>query len=117
MSAAPAPTSTTRRVALVAGKPSHPTMMHEFNAGCLLLQRCLAPVAGLQAQVYANGWPEAPAALDGVDAIFLFMDGGANHAALQEDRLPRLERLIKRGVSLGCAHYAVEVPAEKAGKQ
>ncbi len=30
-----------KKVVLVAGKPSHPPRMHEFNAGVQLLQECL----------------------------------------------------------------------------
>ncbi|MFM7805260.1 MAG: hypothetical protein ACKPGK_12285, partial [Verrucomicrobiota bacterium] len=31
----------TRRIALIAGRPSHPAGMHEFRAGCLLFQKAL----------------------------------------------------------------------------
>src|SRR5262249_12362139 len=109
--------SKSRRVVLLAGKPSHPTMMHEFNAGCILLKKSLDAVPGIQTALYPNGWPEDPGAFDGAAALFLFMDGGAGHAALQEDRLEQLATLVERGVGLGCAHYAVEVPAEEAGRQ
>ena len=30
-----------RTIVLIAGKPSHPPGMHEFNAGVLLLEKCL----------------------------------------------------------------------------
>jgi len=29
-----------KKIVLIAGKPSHPAGMHEFRAGCLLLQQC-----------------------------------------------------------------------------
>ena len=47
----------TRRIALIAGRPSHPSGMHEFRAGCLLFQKALAGVPNLEVQVYSNGWP------------------------------------------------------------
>lgn len=31
-----------QKLVLVAGKPSHPPRMHEYNAGMLLLAKCLA---------------------------------------------------------------------------
>lgn len=106
-----------RRLVLIAGKPSHPTLMHEFHAGCRILRRCLEGVKGLQVSLYTYGWPEDPRAFAEADAVALYMDGGAKHAALQENHLRVLTGLIERGVGLGCLHYAVEVPAEVAGKQ
>ena len=46
-----------KRIVLIAGKPSHPPGMHEFRAGCLLLQKALAGVPGVTVQVYDGGWP------------------------------------------------------------
>jgi type 1 glutamine amidotransferase len=117
MNTASATPSKNRRVVLLAGRPSHPTMMHQFNAGCILLKKRLDAVPGIDTALYTNGWPEDPGAFGGADALFLFMDGGAGHAALQGERLEQLAALVERGVGLGCAHYAVEVPAEKAGRQ
>src|SRR5690606_36429720 len=50
---------------------------------------------------------------EGADAIVLYMDGGARHPAIQEDRLKKLDALMKRGVGLACLHYAVEPTIEK----
>src|SRR5262249_26338951 len=36
--------SSTRKLVMLAGKPSHGPMEHEFNAGVLLLKKCLAGV-------------------------------------------------------------------------
>ncbi|MFN3649572.1 MAG: ThuA domain-containing protein [Armatimonadota bacterium] len=106
-----------RKLVLVAGAPSHPTLMHEFRAGCLLLQKCLRGVPGLETTLHTGGWPDDPRAFDRADAVFLYMDGGGNHPAIQGDRLQVLEGLARRGAGLGFAHYALEVPAEKAGRQ
>jgi hypothetical protein len=105
-----------RRLALIAGKPSHPTMMHEYRAGLRLLQRCLQSVPGLDTTLHAGGWPEDPAVLSDVDALCLFMDGGEAHAAIQKEALPQVAALVARGVGLGCLHYAVEVPTGEAGR-
>lgn len=107
----------THKIIFVAGKPSHPTMMHEYNAGCALLKKCLDKVKGVETVLYTNGWPSDPHAFDGADAIMLFMDGGDGHGGVQPGHLQQLEALMKQGVGLGCVHYAVEVPANKGGKE
>lgn len=91
--------------------------MHEYNAGCALLKKCLEGKPGIETVLYTNGWPKDPHAFDGADAIFLFMDGGGGHGAIKEDHLQQLDALMKKGVGLGCCHYAVELPAEKGGKE
>jgi hypothetical protein len=106
-----------KRIVLVAGTPSHAPGDHEFNAGSLLLTACLDKVPSVQASVYLGGWPKDPTAFDQADAIMLFMDGGARHPVIQEDHLQRMGELMKRGVGLLCAHYAVEVPKDKGGPE
>ncbi len=106
-----------KRIVLIAGKPSHPAMMHEYNATCSVLKACLDKVKGVEAVLYLNGWPSDPAALDAADAIFLYMDGGSRHQAIEADHLQVLGSLMKKGVGLGCAHYAVELPADKGGPE
>ena len=106
-----------KHIVLVAGTPSHGPGDHEFNAGCLVLKKCLDQVPGVKTTVHLNGWPKEANALDGADAILLFMDGGGGHPAIKEDRLQALGALMKKGVGLGCAHYGVEVPKEKGGPE
>src|SRR5688572_2627794 len=74
-----------KQIVLIAGKPSHPPGMHEFRAGCLLLQQCLASVPGVSVRVYSNGWPHVEKALDGADAVVIYADGGGGHPAIQKD--------------------------------
>ena len=107
----------TKKLVMVAGSPSHGPGDHEFNAGSILLRDCLRSVDGLQVVLYTNGWPSDPKAFDGAQAIFLYMDGGGGHPALKEDRLEKLAALMKKGVGLGCAHYAVEIPKERGGPE
>jgi hypothetical protein len=104
-----------KKLVMVAGTPSHGPGDHEFNAGTLLLEKCLRDVPGLEVVVHTNGWPKAPDAFDGADAIFLYMDGGGGHPAIQPERLRTLDSLMKKGVGLGCAHFAVEVPKGDPG--
>lgn len=106
-----------KKIVLIAGSQSHGKGAHEFRAGCLLLQKCLDKVPGITTAVYFNGWPDKADAFDGANAVFIYSDGGDGHPAIQPERLKILGDLMKRGVGLGCAHYAVEVPKDKGGPE
>jgi len=106
-----------KKIVFVAGTPSHGPGEHEYRAGCLLLQKCLNTVAGVQTIVYSNGWPADPHAFDGADAIVLSMDGGKGHALLQDDHIQQLAPLMSNGVGLACIHWAVEPTPEKGEKE
>ena len=106
-----------RKLVIIAGKASHGPGDHEFRAGCLLLKKCLDTVPGLTSVVYSNGWPHEANAFDGADAMFIFSDGGGGNPALQGDHLKILGDLLKKGVGLGMAHFAVEVPKDKGGAE
>jgi hypothetical protein len=114
-----------KRIVLIAGKPSHPPGMHEFSAGSLLMQKALSGVPGVTVDVYMNGWPSKTvdgaavddnAALDGADAILIYSDGGGGNPAIQRDHMKVIDALAAKGVGLGFAHYAVEVPAGAPGE-
>ena len=104
-----------KKIVMVAGTPSHRPGDHEFNAGVKLLKRCLDEQPGLVTAAYHNGWPHDPTAFDNADTILLYMDGGSRHPVIQRNRLAEIDRLMKRGIGMCCAHYAVEVPKEKGG--
>jgi type 1 glutamine amidotransferase len=104
-----------KKLVLIAGKPSHPPRMHEFRAGALLLQKCLADVPGLAVEVHEMGWVKDEKTLDAADAIVIYADGGGGHPALQGDRLARIQALAAKGVGIGFMHYGVEVPAARGG--
>ena len=104
-----------KKLVMVAGTPSHGPGDHEFNAGTILLEKCLKDVPKLVTAKYLNGWPKDPTAFDNADSILLYMDGGGGHPVIQRNRLAEIDQLMKRGVGLACAHYAVEVPKEKGG--
>lgn len=108
--------SKSRKLVIVAGRPSHGPGDHEFNAGCMLLQKCLKESnPDLSVAMVKGGWPKDVSVFDDADAIFLYMDGGARHPAIQPDRLKILDGLMAKGVGLGCAHFAVEVPKGEPG--
>jgi len=110
------PLANVKKVVLIAGKPSHGYAGHQHNAGCLLLARLLNEnVRDIYATVYRSGWPKDPTALDNADAIVIFSDGGKGHPLLPH--LEELAPLMKKGVGLGCIHYAVEVPKDQGGAQ
>lgn len=108
-----------KRLVLVAGKPSHPPRMHEFNAGVQLLAKCLQDVPQVKVDVVLNGWPVNEELFDRADAIVFYMDGGPKHELVQENgrRLKLAEGWMKRGVGIGCMHYGVEVVATQAGPE
>jgi hypothetical protein len=99
-----------KKIVLIAGKPSHGPGEHEFRAGCLLLKKCLDSVPGMNSVVYSNGWPQEANAFEKADALLIYADGGDGHPAVRPDRMMLTAELAKKGVGIGCAHYAVEVP-------
>ena len=103
-----------KKLVLIAGKPSHPPLMHEFRAGTLLLEKCLKEVPGLKVEIHENGWVKDEATFADADAVVIFSDGGGGHPALQGNHLKTLEALMKKGVGFGCMHYGVEVPKGQA---
>ncbi|KAF0180825.1 MAG: membrane-bound dehydrogenase domain-containing protein [Limisphaerales bacterium] len=106
-----------RKLVIIAGKPSHPPLMHEFRAGSLLLEKCLRGVPGLAVEVHTNGWVSDEKVFAGADAVFIYADGGGGHPAVQGNHKETLAALIKRGVGFGCGHYGVEVLKDKGGAE
>lgn len=104
-----------KRIVLIAGKQSHGPGEHEFRAGSLLLKKCLDQMRGISSVVYSNGWPNIENAFDNADAVLIYADGGAGHPAIPPERVKIIDGLAKRGVGIGCAHYAVEVPKGEPG--
>jgi hypothetical protein len=106
-----------KKLVLIAGRISHGPGDHEHRAGCLLLKKCLAGVPGLQVTVVSNGWPAEVSVFDGADAVAIFSDGGGGHPFIQGDHLKVIGELAKKGVGVGCLHFAVEVPKDKGGPE
>jgi type 1 glutamine amidotransferase len=106
-----------KKLVLIAGRPSHPPMMHEFRAGTILLEKRLQAVEGLVVERHENGWVSDENTLDDAAAIVIFSDGGNGHPAIQDQRLARLEQLIAKGVGFGCMHFGVEVPKDRGGAE
>ncbi|MDA7618533.1 ThuA domain-containing protein [bacterium] len=105
-----------KKIVLLAGKPSHGPGDHEFNAGCMLLQKSLQNMPGVEVDVHPMGWPKRESVLESADAILIYADGGNGHPAIQQNRMQLLDKLAKKGVGIGCAHYGVEVPKGDPGE-
>ena len=104
-----------KQLLMLAGRPSHGYLEHEYRAGCLLLQRCLADTPGLRVTVVSNDWPSDESVFQRADAVFMFCTGGDGHPANQPKRLQLLGSLMAKGVGFGTCHYGVEVPKGAAG--
>lgn len=107
--------SAPKKLVLIAGTPSHPPGMHEHNAGVQLFHQCLQGIEGLEVSYVLNGYPKDDSALDTVDAILCYSDGGKGHPLIQGDRIQRLGKLLEKGVGLFCLHFGVEVPKGPVG--
>ncbi len=105
------------KIVLVAGRPSHGAGEHEFNAGTLLLAKCLRQNPGVDPVAVKGGWPADESVFDGARSIVLYMDGGEGHPLLADGHLETLGKLMKAGVGLACLHYALEVPGDHGGMQ
>lgn len=107
------------KIILVAGKPSHPPRMHEFNAGVQLMTDCLKDTPNIDVQFVLNGWPKDESVFDGASAVIFFMDGGRRHEVVQENgrRLKLVDQWASKGVGLGFMHFGVEVIADQAGSE
>jgi len=104
-----------RKLVLIAGKPSHGPMIHEFRAGTILLAKRLREVPGLTVDLHEMGWVNDEATFIDADAVVIFSDGNGSHPLLQaEGRLKIMETLISKGVGFGCMHFGVEVPKDRA---
>ena len=107
-----------KKIVMIAGKPSHGPGEHEFNAGTLLLAKCLTENApNVAVTVVKGGWPEDESVFDGAAALVFYMDGGPNHPIAQGDHLAKVGALMDKGVGLMCMHYGVEVLPEKGGTE
>ncbi|HEV8062985.1 MAG TPA: ThuA domain-containing protein [Gemmataceae bacterium] len=105
------------KLVLMAGRPSHGPLEHEYNGGVTLIKKWLAGMPNLEVVVQQNGWPLDPALFKGASGILCFADGGGGHPLIQGNHLQVIGDLMKQGVGLMCAHYGVEIPKDRGGKE
>jgi type 1 glutamine amidotransferase len=103
-----------KKIVFIAGGPSHGFFAHDHLAGCKLLAKRINEVPGFEATVAYKAWPK-PEELENAAAIVIYCDGGGGHMAIPHK--DELKALSAKGVGIGCIHYAVEVPKEKAGQE
>ncbi len=106
-----------KKIVLIAGKRSHGKKTHAHKAGILLLARCLNEVPGVKAEPHLGGWVGDSKDFDGAATIVMYMDGRGGHEILKKDRLEQIDKLMKKGVGLCLLHYAVDIPANRGGKE
>jgi hypothetical protein len=106
-----------KNILLVAGRQSHGPGDHEFNAGMLLLQKCLAGVPGLKTEFIRSGGPISDDQFKNADAIIVYSDGQSEgaHPALNPANMERFGAFAARGGGIGFVHYAVE-PMDPKGR-
>ncbi|MCB1231135.1 MAG: ThuA domain-containing protein [Verrucomicrobiae bacterium] len=99
---------TKKKIVLIAGKKSHPSGQHEFNAGVILLARALNEQSGLplEVKVVHNGWPEDDSIFEGADAVVIYSDGNGAHPVNGHEA--KMQAMADAGVGIMCMHYAVE---------
>src|SRR4051812_25366507 len=113
-SALAADTPAGKRVVFIAGGPSHGFGAHDHLAGCHLLANKLKEGMPGYDAVVSQGWPADEKLFDGASAVVIFADGGPAHLALKH--IEALEKMSRKGVGIGCIHYAVEVPEDSGGE-
>lgn len=111
----PASTGEPARLVLVAGKDSHGSGAHEFARGMNLFAEYLAPVEGLEVTVVTDGWPGDESVFERADAIVFYSDGLPWHPLRPNDRLEKIDRLVRGGASIGMMHFALDVEPDWAG--
>lgn len=105
------------KVVFIAGKVSHPSGQHEFNAGSIILARALNEQSGLpiDVKVVHNGWPEDESIFDGAKAVVIYSDGNAAHPTNGHE--VKMQSLADAGVGIMFMHYAVETSAGEPGER
>lgn len=106
-----------RKIVIIAGKPSHPPLMHEYRAGALLFAKCLAGFPGVKVDVHSNGWVSDESVFNDAAAVIFYSNGGKSHPLLEGNRLEVLGALMRNGVGFSCLHFAVEPTPEKGERE
>lgn len=88
--------------------------VHAHVAGNALLAKALVDSKlGFETAEF-QGWPTDAKALEGIDCLVIFCNGGGGHLVMKN--LDQFEKLIDQGVGLVCLHYGVEVPKGRSGE-
>lgn len=105
-----------KKIVILAGHASHGPGDHEFHAGSLLLQKCLAGRDDVVVEVHRDDWPtNEAAAFAGADAVIVYSDGNAAHPYYPPEHRAVIRRLAEAGVGLGFMHFAVGAVPDEMG--
>jgi type 1 glutamine amidotransferase len=102
-----------KKIAFLAGKPSHGEDIHGWEKDAQFVRQCLLHATNIQPvqiEVYNDGWPKDPAVLDDVDAIIFFADGRDLHPLKEPGRAAKIRELAKQGKGLAFLHYSIDPP-------
>ena len=102
-----------KRIAFLAGKPSHGDDCHEWYKDVEFVKRWLQEATNIeppQIDIYHDGWPQDASVLDGVDAVVFFADGRELHPLAVPGRIEKMRELAKKGKGIAFLHYSVDPP-------
>ena len=102
-------TKAQRLLLIGQGPDGHPPASHEFMAGVRVMQKLLAPVAGLETVVVKadEPWTEGPGLIDKADGVVLFVTQGAQWMQIEPRRYEAFQRFVKRQGALTALHWSV----------
>ena len=109
-----------KKIIFIAGKKSHGSGHHEYEAGNAFFAQCFGN--RYRVELHKNGWVSDEKTLDDAATVVLFSDGsnGTNPAGnplTTGNRLEVLNKHMKRGCGLVVIHYSTFIPKAKGGDQ
>jgi len=102
-----------KKIAFLAGKPSHGEDIHGWERDAEFVKQCLlhaTNIVPIRIDIHTDGWPTNPAALNDADAIIFFADGRDLHPLKEPGRAAKIRELAKRGKGLAFLHYSIDPP-------
>lgn len=105
-----------KKIVIIAGRKSHPPGFHEYVKSAQLLKVMLERATkDARVELHFNGWPENPATLDTANTIIYLSDGQDGDLYnpvpfMTPERMPVIERQMKRGCGLGLIHFSTFAP-------
>ncbi|MEZ4774631.1 MAG: ThuA domain-containing protein [Bacteroidia bacterium] len=105
------------KIVILAGKKSHGPGEHEYIKSARLIKAMLDKTEGLniRTEIYYDGWPEYPKALDNASLILTISDGqdGDLYSPVPfmlPERMEIMKKQMARGCSFGVIHFSTFAP-------
>lgn len=102
-----------KKIAFLAGKPSHGEGCHDWYKDTEFVKQCLQQATNIeppQIDIYHDGWPQDASVLDAVDAVVFFTDGREHHPLAVPGRIEKMRELARKGKGIAFLHYSVDPP-------